>query len=83
MKSIFGVLLMILGLVLGLYVGVWICFVGGWIDVLKELVHILKDLPISYGNIGVGLLKIVCSTFVGFFCFYTCLLFGITLIKNS
>ena len=32
-----GVVLVICGAILGLYVGVWLCFVGGIVDVIQQI----------------------------------------------
>jgi len=32
-----GVVLVICGAILGLYVGIWLCFVGGIVDVIQQI----------------------------------------------
>jgi len=37
MKAIIGILMILSGIVLGFYVGIWLCFVGGIIDVIAAV----------------------------------------------
>ena len=37
MKAIIGILMILSGIVLGFYVGIWLCFVGGIIDVIAAI----------------------------------------------
>jgi hypothetical protein len=37
MKTIIGICLCALGIIVGLYVGVWICFIGGIVDIVNEI----------------------------------------------
>jgi hypothetical protein len=37
MKQIIGILMMLAGAVIGLYVGVWVCFIGGIVDVIGAI----------------------------------------------
>jgi uncharacterized membrane protein len=62
MKDIIGVVLIIGGIVLGVYVGVWVCFVGGIVDVIEQIrAENLEAVAIAW-----GIAKVVCSSFFGF-----------------
>ena len=37
MKAIIGLILIIAGIVLGLYVGIWVCFIGGIVQVIDQI----------------------------------------------
>jgi uncharacterized membrane protein len=37
MKSIIGILLILVGICLGLYVGVYLCFIGGIVDIIEQV----------------------------------------------
>ena len=60
MKSIFGVLLVLAGLVLGFYIGGWVMFVGGIIQVIQSVTPVI----IAEG-IAIGLARIFFSSLVG------------------
>jgi hypothetical protein len=61
MKIITGVVLIILGIAAGAYVGIWLCFVGGIIDVIQEI----KADDLSAMGVAIGVAKIVFSGFAG------------------
>lgn len=60
MSRILGILLILSGIALGLYVGVWLCFVGGIVD----LVEVVKYANYEALKIGWGVAKIM---FAGLF----------------
>lgn len=62
MRSIFGVLMMIGGVFLGLYVGVVVCFVGGIVDILDQM---KSANPIESGVVAWGVAKIFLATAAG------------------
>ena len=55
-----GVILMVLGAILGLYVGVWLCFIGGIIDVIEQI----RAEHLEATVIAIGIAKIL---FAGLF----------------
>jgi hypothetical protein len=54
MKTFLGVLLIIAGLALAAYVGVWLCFIGG----IVQVVEAVKATPVSGLDIALGALRI-------------------------
>lgn len=60
--GIAGVIIIILGIALGAYVGIWVLLIGGAVDVLNAL---KSTAVISPATIGWGLVKIVVATPVG------------------
>jgi len=61
MKNALGIFLILTGIILGLYVGVWICFIGGIVGVIT---NILSD-NINAFTIAINILKIVCASLAG------------------
>lgn len=63
MKTIIGILLIIIGIGLGLYLGLWVMFVGGIVQLIQNCTPTVNAV-----GIAVGLLRIVCASAVGWFC---------------
>ncbi len=61
MKEILGLLICLAGVILGLYLGVWVCFIGG----IVQVVEAVKATPVEALGIALGLLRVACSSFVG------------------
>ena len=55
MKIISGIVLMIAGLVLGLYVGIWLCLIGGIVDIVETVAGIqtFDALNVAWGVVRV------------------------------
>jgi hypothetical protein len=77
-RVILSVILFLVGIVSGIYVGFWLMLVGGFIDIVTAI----KEPIIDVSSVGFGLLKIVFSGVVGTitFWFFT-LLTAISLIE--
>jgi hypothetical protein len=59
-KKAFGAVLMLIGVALGLYLGVWVCFIGG-------AAQVYNGFTAGSGiSIGIGLLRFFASSLVGF-----------------
>lgn len=59
MRKIFGILIIILSIALALYVGVWLLFVGGIVQVINSIN------PLDGMAIAIGILKIISASIVG------------------
>lgn len=70
MKTFIGFSLIILGILLGLYLGVWVMFIGGIIQVVQNITPVVNAL-----GIALGLLRFMASSLVGWLSFV--ILFGI------
>lgn len=77
MKVLCGIVLVLLGLAVGLYVGLWLCLAGGII----QIVNALQVSPIDGTGIAVGVIRIICSSLAGGFAALVCLLPGMALLK--
>ena len=78
MKSIIGVILVIIGILVGLYVGGWLMLVGGII----QIVNSIKDGVIA-GGIGIGVARVVFSSFFGWLSAIILIAPGMTMIKSG
>jgi hypothetical protein len=67
-KRLIGLSLIVSGVYLGIYWGVWCLFIGGIVQTVTAL-RTLSDIALGLG-IAKGLLKVMISGFVGWFTFY-------------
>lgn len=65
-----GVLAIVAGIALGLYVGLWVCLAGGIIQIIEAC----KQADISATAIAFGVVRIVCAALAGWltaiFCWF-------------
>lgn len=61
LRSILCILCMVLGVVLGIYVGLWILCVGG----IVQIVNAAQMNPVDGFGIAIGILKFICSGEIG------------------
>lgn len=78
MKLLLAIIMILGGLVLGAYVGIWLCFIGGIVDVIgairaPELVAI---------DVAIGVGKFVFSGIAGTLCMYCLLIPGMVLLSD-
>ena len=78
MKDFLAMFWTVLGVILGLYLGVWCCFIMGIIDILIGLMN-----PVNILGIAFGILKIMCSGLVGWSTFLICAFISSTYITNA
>ncbi|MBI5733254.1 hypothetical protein HY967_04905 [Candidatus Jorgensenbacteria bacterium] len=64
MKVMLGLFMMAVAVILGLYVGVVVCFIGGIVDLINQ---IKSPSPVEAGAIAWGIAKIVFATVAGWF----------------
>ena len=79
MRQIVGISIILGGIVLGLYVGLWVCFIGGIVQLINE---IKSPEAVVAMNIAWGIAKIV---FAGLFGWLAGLLFiipGLAMAKS-
>ena len=61
-KLITGIVLMVLGAILGLYVGLWVCFIGGIVDVIDQIrAENLEAMVVAW-----GIAKVIFAGFFGY-----------------
>lgn len=61
MRVFIGILLILAGVVAGVYVGLWLMFIGG----IVQIVDAVQASPVSGMDIGVGIVRIVFAGFTG------------------
>jgi hypothetical protein len=78
-KAIIGLALIIISIVLGLYLGVWVMFIGGVVQIINTCqIHPVQALPIT-----IGLVRILGATAVGIFSFAVVFIAGLGFLKSS
>lgn len=64
--EIFGYTLIIAGIILGIYMGLWVCLIGGIVDIARELNAAIQAKSDLNGQaIGWGVVKIFFAGVVG------------------
>ncbi len=61
MNTIIGILLIVGGVILGLYVGIWVCFIGGIVDII----HCIQNEDFAAMILAIGIAKVVFAWFAG------------------
>lgn len=61
MKTALGIILIIGGIALGLYAGVWWAFIGG----IVQIVDAVKATPVEAMGIAIGIAKIMFAGLIG------------------
>jgi hypothetical protein len=61
-EEIIGTILIIIGVILGLYLGVWLCFIGGIINVIQAI-RAENLIPM---DVAIGVMKVMFSGFLGY-----------------
>lgn len=60
-KQIFGLLMIVFGIIAGLYVGIWVCFIGGIVGVISEV----RAEHLSAVNVAISVAKVVLAGLAG------------------
>ena len=61
MRNALGITLMVAGVAIGLYVGLWLCFIGG----IVQIIEAVKATPVEGLDIAIGIARIVMAGFAG------------------
>ena len=72
--AIIGILLIVLGIGLGIYFGIFVLFIGGILEFAKSI------MPLNIMGIAWGIIKVLLSGLVGWGTFMVCTLIGSLLI---
>ncbi len=78
MNKVLGWILAIGGVLIGLWIGVWVMFIGGIIEVVTAL----KATDINAFMLAWGIVRIMFAGFVGWFCGIFVTGMGIALLKD-
>ena len=79
MKNFIGLSLIVLGVFLGFFVGVWLCLIGGIVQIIETL---KSPEGINALSIGIGIARIVCAGLAGFISAFTLILPGYGLTRK-
>ena len=77
--SIIGVIIILASVIGGLYIGGWILFIGG----IVQVVEAIKATPVEAFDIAVGLFKVVLASTVGTLIAVLGAMLGASLVKTS
>ena len=76
MKGLLGVLVIIAGVALGLWLGLYVCFIGGIVDAVEAV----KATPVESLGLAVGIAKVFCTGLVGWGSFLLVSMLGMSLL---
>jgi hypothetical protein len=79
MKAIVGLVLVVCGIALGLYAGVWWAFIGGIVDVITEI----RAPELSALGIAIGVAKVLFAGLIGWLSALVLILPGVAFIQAS
>lgn len=78
MKIIISVLIFLFGIALGLYLGLYVLFVGGIVQII-EAFRQPEILPL---DVAFGIVKMLFASVVGWISFMICTAFALAIIKD-
>ena len=78
MAAFIGVLLIIAGVLLGLYVGLYLCFYSG----ILQIINGFQANPISGNEIAMGVVKMMCFALTGAISAFVLISPGVAIIKS-
>ena len=79
MKVIIGLVLLVLSVIIGLWLGVWVMFIGGIVQIINAVqVH-----PVHAVDIAIGLFRIFGAGIVGFFSFMVLFAAGLGFLDSG
>ena len=61
MKTLIGCILILLGILLGLFMGVWVCFIGGIVQVIEAA----QQTPVPALDVAIGVARVFGATLIG------------------
>jgi len=79
MRLVLGILMIVAGLALGAYVGIWVCFAGGIIDIIDTA----KSGAWEAAAIAWGIVKIVFAGFFGSISAYVLIVPGFAMVQSA
>ena len=79
MKNVIGFLLVLCGIIFGVYVGAWLCFIGGIVDVIEQV----RAESIDSMVLAIGIVKIMGASIAGGVSSFVFIGPGIVMLKNN
>jgi len=79
MKKTLGLVMIILSIPMAFYVALWLCFIGGIVQVIEGI----KASPVEAISIALGFLRIFCTSIAGWASFFLLFFPGLGLLGMS
>ena len=79
LQAIFGLLLILGGIVGGLYVGIWLMLIGGIVDVINAA----QTTPVPAVDVGIGVVKVLFAGLVGWLSGILPIIFGAAVVADA
>jgi len=76
LKKILGWSLILGSIAVGLYAGIWLCFIGGIIQVINGITPVINN-----GEIIIGIVKIISAEIIGLVAFVISAFIGALLLQ--
>jgi len=83
MKALFGLLLILGGIALGLYVGLYLCIYGGIMNLVDVFNTFNTTQVLNGAGLAIGVIKIMCAGVCGALSAYVLIIPGVTLIFKN
>ena len=78
MKELFGLILIIAGIIVGLYVGVWVMFIGGIVQVIESI----RAENLIALDVAIAVARILFAGFFGWLAGILAVIPGVALIQS-
>jgi hypothetical protein len=78
-RNILGILLLVLAIPVGLYVGVWLCFILGIVQVIEAI----KATPVEAMGVAVGIFRIIGAVVIGIFSVLVMIVPGYAMVASA
>ena len=82
MKTILGIAMIITGIVLGLYVGLWLMFIGGIAGLINVVVGAVAGHGISGMVVAIDVVKIMFAGLTGWLSAFVLIIPGFAMLKE-
>ena len=79
MKVVIGIIMMVCGVFAGLYVGLWVCFIGGIVDVIEQV----RADDIQAMAVAIGVAKVLFAAVAGWASGLLLVIPGYFMLSNS
>lgn len=77
-KTILGIILIGLGVIFGLYMGVWVCFIGGIVQVIEQI----RAEELVAMEVGIGIARVMFAAVIGWLSGIIAILPGVALLDS-
>ena len=77
--KILGFVMILIGVILGLYVGLWVCFIGG----IVQIIDAVKIVETPMAQVGWGVTKMIFAAFSGWLCALVFVVPGIAMVQSE